>query len=112
MPFEAFLMTGAAAPFTLAEPCPVMDGPHCGNPEVSAFMVADATTRDGTATIRVVMWRCRYCGVLVTGIGHPRGNPDSSRADRVNTAAVDAQEFTWLQEHIALLGQNGNGYAE
>jgi hypothetical protein len=103
MPSEVFLMTGLAAPFIPAEPCPVLDGPHARSPEEGSYMVADAATRDRSAAIRIALWRCGYCGVLLTGIGHQSGRLTGNRADRANTAEVDAQEFTWLQEQVTLL---------
>lgn len=95
---EAFLMTGAALPFRLAEPCPVMNGPHCGPPERSGFLIADAATADRTAAVRVSAWRCRFCGVLLIGIGRPDAAPDAEPGDGVHN-----QEFTWLEEAVTLL---------
>jgi hypothetical protein len=97
MPTEAFLMTGAATPFRQAEPCPVLDGPHGRSPEDGSYLVADATTRDGSAAVRIAVWRCSYCGVLVTGIGRLTGNL-SLTGSRENRMLIDSQEFTWLEE--------------
>ena len=99
MPSAAFLMTGAATPFRPAEPCPVMAGPHHARPDRQSFLVADVVTRDGTARARVAAWRCAECGVLLIGIGQA-GIP----VDTEPGTGVHSQEFTWLQETVALLG--------
>lgn len=101
MPPEAFLMTGAATPFRLAEPCPVMQGPHCGPVEEGSFLVADAVTRDRSASIRVALWRCQFCGVLMIGLGQT-----GPALDGPPGTGVHIQEFTWLEEPAALLGNS------
>jgi hypothetical protein len=85
MPGQAHAMSGMGASFRPARPCPVMKGPHCAPDEPGSFMVADAAVRDGTAGVRLSLWRCRYCGAQLTGIG------------RLGEDA-DIQEFTWLEE--------------
>lgn len=87
----AFLMSGESDPFIPAEPCTVTDGPHYGYEDQRRFLVADAGTRDGAASARVVLWRCRHCAVLLVGVG---------RTDAPLDGEPDAygQEFTWLQE--------------
>ncbi len=91
-------MSGEAAPFRAAGPCPVTRGPHCADPE--SYLVADAAVRDRSAAVRLAVWRCQYCGTLLAGIGRPRGVLDGSPGSR---AEVDAQEFTWLEEAVTLL---------
>lgn len=98
MPGQAFLMTGMGASFRPAGPCPVMDGPHCAPDDDGSWMVADAATRDQSATVRLVLWRCRFCGVQVTGIGHT-GVLQPGQGE-----GVDVQEFTWLEAAPALKG--------
>jgi hypothetical protein len=85
MPGQAYAMSGMGASFRPAGPCPEARGPHCKPDGDGSFMVADAATRDGTAGARVVLWRCRFCGARLTGIG------------RLGEEA-DTQEFTWLEE--------------
>lgn len=101
MPSAAFLMTGAAMPFRLAEPCPVMSGPHHGKPDREAFLIADVATRDRTAVVRVASWRCEACGVLLVGIGRPDAAVDAEPG-----AGIHNQEFAWLEESVVLLNDS------
>jgi len=95
MPGQAFAMSGMGASFRPAGPCPVMRGPHCMPDGDGSYMVADAATRDGTAGVRVALWRCRYCGTQLTGIGRLGEN-------------ADVQEFTWLEEaYVPLAARPG-----
>jgi hypothetical protein len=87
-----FLMTGTAAPFRPAGTCPVTAGPHQGTPERGAFLVADAATADGSAAVRLALWRCGLCGSLLAGLGLPDVPLDSAPG-----TGVHCQEFTWLE---------------
>ena len=66
--------------------------PHQG--DAGSFLVADARTGDGTAAIRLALWRCVYCRMLLTGIARADGDPDA------------AQQFTWFEEEIALISES------
>lgn len=101
MPAHAFLMSGAAEPLVLAGSCPVTAGPHCADP--GSFLVADAAVRDGSAAVRLALWRCKFCRSLLVGVGPQSGVLDVS-GDR---ALIDSQEFTWLEQPVALLGEKG-----
>ncbi len=96
MPGQAFLMSGMGASFRPAQACPVMNGPHVGpDPgDAGGILVADAATRDGLSAVRVVLWRCRFCGTQLTGLG---------RADIPADDGLGTQEFTWLEEAVAVL---------
>src|SRR5215831_5092776 len=98
MPPEAFLMTGGAAPFRPARACPVSGGPHEGGSGDGSWMVADAAVADGTAVVRVALWRCRMCGTLLAGIGRP----SADLGDGPGTG-VHVQEFTWLEGTEAVI---------
>jgi hypothetical protein len=93
MPPMSFLMTGQGGVFMLAGPCPVTGGPHHGSPGRGAYAVADITTRDRFAAIRVAVWRCQPCGTLIAGIGSTEPPVDGEPGTGVHT-----QEFTWLEE--------------
>lgn len=95
MPPEAFMMTGGATPFRVAESCPVMNGPHIAPRKNGSFIVADAATRDRTATVRVVAWRCQFCGLLLVGVGHTDSLVDAEPGN-----GVHVQEFTWLEQDV------------
>ena len=109
MPPEAFLMTGSAVPFRPAAACPVTGGPHHGGGGDGSWMVADAATADGTAAVRIALWRCAACGVLLIGVGRPDADPDAGPG-----SGIHAQEFTWLEDArapVLLGGGNGSGPA-
>ncbi len=99
MPTHAFVMSGSASPLRLAEPCPMARGPHQANLDDGAYVVVDAAVRDGTAKVRLALWRCLLCGIMLVGVGPPRGVMNGN-----DQAEVDEQEFTWLEEPVALLG--------
>lgn len=86
-------------PFRIADSCPVMDGSHEGNRLEGNFLVADAVTADGTASVRIALWRCAACGVQLVGIG--KTGPD---LDGPPGTGVHVQEFTWLEEQVVLIG--------
>ncbi len=102
MPTHAFIMSGSASPLRLAEQCPVAFGPHYANLDDGAFLVVDASTRDGTAKVRLTLWRCLLCGVMLVGVGPPRGAMNGN-----DQAEVDEQEFTWLEEVVPVVGGSG-----
>lgn len=91
MPLANFLMSGADAPFNVAGPCSVTDGPHNGSTENGSYLVADVATRDGTAKVRIALWRCAECGSLLAGIG----NANLPLEDGLSGWA---QDFTWLEQ--------------
>lgn len=104
MPANVHLMSGLGGGgiFRLAESCPVAESlgsgsymSHQGNPD--SHMIADASTRDGTAAVRIVLWRCVYCGTLVAGLGSAEGEPSGD------------QEFTWMEQKTALIGGGAAG---
>lgn len=109
MPSQAFLMSGMGASFCPAGPCPVTDGPHCAPDSERSFMVADATTGDRSAQVRLVLWRCRFCRALLAGLGRADESPVQSGYG----TGVDVQEFTWLEEAVPLLAARpGNSEQE
>lgn len=85
MPALAYAMSGMGASFRPAGPCLVVRGPHCKPDDDGSYMMAEAATRDRTAGVRLVLWRCRFCGTQLTGVG------------RLGEDA-DTQEFTWLED--------------
>lgn len=100
MPQSSFVMSGSASPLRLAGPCPVTQGPHHANLDEGAYLVADVGVRDGTAKVRLALWRCARCGVMLVGAGPVRGAMNGG----YDRAEVDAQEFTWLEETVAVVG--------
>lgn len=93
---------GAGGEFRPAQSCPVAETlgsgaymSHVGDED--SHMVADASTRDGTASVRIVLWRCVYCGALLAGLGTTDSEP---RAD---------QEFTWLERPADITLLYGDG---
>jgi len=105
MPANVHLMSGlgAGGEFRPAQSCPVAESLGSGaymshQGDDGSYMIADASTRDGKAAIRIVLWRCVYCGTLMAGLGSADGEP---RAD---------QEFTWLEQKIPqLAGDSADG---
>jgi hypothetical protein len=98
MPANIHLMSGlgAGGAFRPAQSCPVAETLGSGayishQGDEDSYMIADAATRSGLAAIRIVLWRCVYCGSLLAGLGRADSEP---RAD---------QEFTWLEERVAQL---------
>lgn len=101
MPANIHLMSGlgAGGDFRPAQSCPVAESLGSGaymshQGDEDSYMIADAATRNGLAAVRIVLWRCVYCGILLAGLGHAAGEP---RAD---------QEFTWLEEKIPQLSDD------
>jgi len=95
-PNYALTSLGSEGSFKLAGSCPVAAQgasgeymPHQG--DAGSFLVADAQTRDGTASVRLALWRCVHCGLLLTGVARAEGGPGA------------AQSFTWLEEPAVLL---------
>jgi hypothetical protein len=99
MPPSSFLTSMPGGPFQPAENCRGISlntdvyFSHHGVLEPGTFMVADATTKDSSAAVRIVFWRCQYCGLLLIGIGHQSGDIDAPPG-----YGIHAQEFTWLEE--------------
>ena len=96
MPGNAYRMSGLGASFRPARPCPVAAGPHIAPLDASegALVVADVATADASVGVRVVLWRCQYCGIQLTGLGRS-GLPVG---DGAPGTGLDVQEFTWLEE--------------
>ena len=91
MPETPALRAGAGESFRPAGGCPVASRWGAGEPvshqgDAGSFLVADAAVRDGSAAVRLALWRCVWCGALVAGIAPADGDPD------------DTREFTWLEE--------------
>jgi hypothetical protein len=105
MPPEAFLMSGSAETFQLADQCPVTKGPHRGNPVAQSYLLADATVRDRSASVRIALWRCKPCGALLVGLGQT-----GPALDAPHGTGVHVQEFTWLEEIPVLLDPERNGH--
>jgi len=106
MPANTHLMSGlgAGGEFRPAQSCPVAETLGSGaymshQGDEDSYMIADAATRSGSAAIRIVLWRCVYCGVLLAGLGSADSEP---RAD---------QEFTWLEQKVAGGPADGAGSA-
>jgi hypothetical protein len=89
-------MSGMGASFRPARSCPVMGGPHVAPLDRSegALVVADVATSDRAIGVRVVLWRCQYCGIQLTGLGRM----DVPVGDGSPGTGLDVQEFTWLEE--------------
>jgi hypothetical protein len=104
---QAFRMSGMGASFRPAGACPVMNGPHAAPGSERGFMVADAATADGTASARLVLWRCQFCGTLLTGIGRS----DVPVGDGAPGTGAAGQEFTWLEENVPALASTAAGPA-
>jgi hypothetical protein len=96
MPGNAYRMSGMGTSFRPARSCPVLPGPHVAPAEndEGPLVVADVATRDGTVGVRVVLWRCRFCGIQLTGLGRM----DVPVGDGSPGTGLDVQEFTWLEE--------------
>ena len=96
MPGNAYRMSGMGASFRPARACPVMAGPHVAPAEndEGALVIADVVTRDASVGIRVALWRCRYCGIQLAGLGRA----DVPVGDGTAGTGIDVQEFTWLEE--------------
>jgi hypothetical protein len=102
MPAEmSFIAVMPGGPFRPAKSCPAMkDMPgeyfsHHGMPDNEKFLVADAATKDASAAVRIVTWRCQHCGVQLVGIGRQDGDLDADMGE-----GVHAQRFTWLEEIV------------
>ena len=91
MPDNRTLQVGGGDDYLLAAGCPVASQKfghggymsHRGDPE--SFLVAEARVRDGSASVRVAVWRCVFCGKTVVGLGDP-------------AEPVGAQDYTWLEK--------------
>lgn len=90
MPDNRALMVGGGDDYLPAAACPVASQ-QLGNGEYMAhrgdhgsFLVADAKVKDGTAAVRLALWRCVYCNAVLVGLGDP-------------AQPLDGQDFTWLE---------------
>jgi hypothetical protein len=102
MAASQYLMVGGGDAFVPARGCPVAmekygNGqyfPHHG--DSSRFFAGEVRVRDDdSATIRLAVWRCVYCGVTLVGIGNTY-EPE-----------VTDTELTWFEEHVNLIGGPG-----
>jgi hypothetical protein len=90
MPDNRVLMVGAGDGYLLAGGCPVASQKfgngeymsHQGDP--NSFLVAEARVKDGSASVRVAVWKCVFCHMTLVGLGDPE-------------EALGAQDFTWLE---------------
>lgn len=55
---------------------------HRGDPD--SFLVAEARVKDGSASVRISLWKCVFCGATLVGLGDP-------------AEEIDQTEFTWLE---------------
>jgi hypothetical protein len=96
MPGFAYRMSGGGASFRPARACPVAAGPHIAPLDrgEGALVIADVVTVDAAVGIRVVLWRCQYCGIQLAGLGRA----DVPVGDGAPGTGIDVQEFTWLEE--------------
>jgi hypothetical protein len=96
MPGFAYRMSGGGASFRPARSCPVSAGPHVAplDADEGALVMADVVTADRAVGVRVVLWRCQYCGIQLAGLGRA----DVPVGDGTPGTGVDVQEFTWLEE--------------
>jgi len=62
---------------------------HQGNPD--SFLLADAAVKDGSASVRLVLWRCVYCNILLAGLAPADGDPGIGQA------------FTWAEQVVTEL---------
>jgi hypothetical protein len=90
VPDNRVLMVGAGDDYLPAGGCPVAiekygNGQymaHIGDPD--SFLVAEARVKDGSAAVRVVLWRCVFCHATLIGLGLPEGE-------------LGSQDFTWME---------------
>lgn len=87
-----FLIVGGAAPFVPAEGCPVATEQFGGGAYMAhqgdrdSFFIADVRVRDDSAAVRVVVWRCVYCGRVLAGLGSTA--PEN----------LAEQDYAWMEE--------------
>ena len=103
-----YLTAGPGGAYQPAGSCPGAEkimsteyAAHHGVPGNGTFMVAEMTTRDKSASIRIALWRCQYCRTLCIGIAGT-----DIPIDGPHGAGVHNQEFTWLEEIVAELGRD------
>lgn len=84
-------MVGGGDDYLLAAACPVASQEfghgqymsHRGDPE--SFLVAEARVKDGSASVRISLWKCVFCKKTLVGLGDP-------------AEEVGEQDFTWLEK--------------
>lgn len=84
-------MVGGCENYVLAESCPVASKKfgnggymsHMGDP--GSFLVALASVKDGSAAVRISLWRCVFCGNTLVGLGDPE-------------EPVGGQDFSWFEK--------------
>lgn len=90
MPDNRVLMTGGGDDYQPASGCPVASEKygngefmaHQGDPD--SFLVAEARVKDGSASVRVAVWRCVFCQAELIGLGKPE-------------ELLGYQDFTWFE---------------
>jgi hypothetical protein len=83
-------MVGGGDAYRPAESCSVASEKY-GNGEYMAhqgpsdsFLVAEAKVKDGSARVRIALWRCSFCGAVLVGLGDPEED-------------VQEQEYAWFE---------------
>jgi hypothetical protein len=97
----SFLTAGEGGAFRPAGSCPVAEkimhteyAAHHGIPsDDQSYMVADLITRDDSAAVRVVLWRCQFCHGLLVGVGRT-----DEALDGPPGTGFYSQDFNWLEE--------------
>lgn len=90
MPENRVLMVGGADDYLPAAGCSVASEKHGGGEYMAhqgdqqSFLVAEARVKDGSAAVRVAVWKCVFCGTVLVGLGDP-------------LAPLDQQDFTWME---------------
>lgn len=90
MPDNRVLMVGGGDGYMAAGSCPVAsekygngaDLVHQGDP--GSFLVALASVKDGSAAVRLALWRCVFCGSTLVGLGDPEEE-------------LGGQDFAWFE---------------
>lgn len=98
MAASQFIQVGGGDAFIPAQGCPVATEkygngqylPHQG--DNGSFLAAEARVHDGSAVIRLALWRCVYCGAVLVGVGN------------MNEAEINDTELTWFEERVTLIG--------
>lgn len=90
MPDSRVLLVGGGDGYIPAASCPVAEensgtGEYMSHQgDFSSFLVAEARVKDGSASVRVAVWRCVFCGNTLVGLGDP-------------AEELDKQSFTWME---------------
>ncbi len=90
MPDNRVLMVGGGDDYLPAGGCPVAGEKygngeyiaHAGDPD--SFLVAEARVKDNSASVRIAVWKCVFCGTTLVGLGVPE-------------EPLNAQDYTWME---------------